>query len=403
MEKTSLNILGVELSEHTDRKMRGLVRGFVEDDNQHYIVTPNPEIILHALHDRNLRMILNHADVSVPDGIGLSIAAWILGQKVVERIPGSDLAESIIEQAEALGWKVFLLGGASEKIAEKAAWRLRYVYKNLKIVGHASGGVVEFKAGKWQTSDTKLLQKINDSEAQIVFVGFGCPKQEKWIFQNLDKLPEVKLAMTVGGTIDFWAGVRKRAPLFMRNAGLEWVWRLIIEPSRYKRIWNATMVFIKETLAWRMRMFMTYRSNAAGFVINKNQEVLLVQRANEKNEHWQLPQGGIDEGESIEQGAMREVREETGLKKLKHIATNPHEYKYDWPRWHQLNGGFKGQSQHIVYFYYAGDPQDVAIDRSEISDYQWVYIDDVYDTVHEQRKESMEIALEGFKALEQEE
>jgi len=259
----SVNILGVEVSDVSRSEALARVKNFLEDSNQHYIVTPNPEIVLGAAKDHNLRRILNHADLALPDGFGLKIGARILGQKLRHRVTGADFMQSVIALAESEQWPVFLLGGKDEKIPEQAAWHLRYRCKQLKIVGHASGGVVEFRHARWQTSDQKLIDRINQSRAKILFVGFGCPKQEKWIFQNLDKLPNVKLAMTVGGTLDFLAGERKRARYVIRRLGLEWLWRLIIEPTRAKRIWNATAMFLWSAAAWRFRMAFVYRQNVA--------------------------------------------------------------------------------------------------------------------------------------------
>ena len=118
-----------------------------------------------------------------------------------------------------------------------------------------------------------LLDKINQSGAQIIFVGFGCPRQEKWIFQNLDKLSHIKLAMAVGGTLDFLSGNRKRATYFMRKLGLEWLWRLIQEPSRAKRIWNATAVFLWTVIKWRMRMKAKLNVTLEPAVIQKGKKI----------------------------------------------------------------------------------------------------------------------------------
>jgi len=392
-----VNILGIEHTDISWSAFLASVSNFVADNHQHYLVTPNPEIVLKSLSDKNLHFILNHADLSLPDGVGLKLGARILGQKLRNRIPGADAALAIMEMAATEAWPVFLLGGMDEKVAEQAAWHLRYQYKNIKIVGHASGGIVEFKAGRWQTSDQKLLKKIQDSNAKILLVGFGCPKQEKWIFSNLDKLPMVKIAMTVGGTLDYWSGTRKRAPGLISSIGLEWLWRFIIQPSRVGRVWNATYVFIKTAAAWRFRMRFVYRKNAAGFIINTKDEVLLIQRANEKNEHWQFPQGGMHSTETVEQAARREIAEETGLQNLKRINMLEQTYKYIWPRWHSLNGGFRGQSQTYIYFLYEGKKDDVRPDPSEVSGYRWVYLDDVVKSVHKQRKEAAKLAVAGYR------
>ncbi|MBU2575677.1 WecB/TagA/CpsF family glycosyltransferase [Patescibacteria group bacterium] len=399
----SINILGCEVSDLSNAEALARVKNYIEDAHQHYIVTPNPEIVLKAQKDKNLKLILNHADLALPDGFGLKIAGKILGQNPHNRITGADFTESIISLSEQERWPIFLLGGKDEKIAEQAAWHLRYKYKNAKIVGTASGGVIEFKQGRWWTSDEKLLQKINESRAKIIFVGFGCPKQEKWIFQNLDKLPNVKLAMTIGGTLDFFAGERKRAIYVLRKIGLEWLWRLIQEPKRFKRIWNATAIFLWTAIKWRARMTFKYRENVAAFIININNEVLLVKRKETKKDHWQIPQGGIDQGEDIEKALLREVKEETGTSDVEIIGMHPDYHVYDWPEWHQLNGGYKGQKQTIFYLKYNGNGSDIKVDQREIDDFTWIYIDDVVETGHNVRKDMLEMAVEGYREIMQSE
>jgi N-acetylglucosaminyldiphosphoundecaprenol N-acetyl-beta-D-mannosaminyltransferase len=395
MEK--VNILGVEINDISRAQALARVRNFILDRFQHYVVTPNPEIVLAAKRDHYLRTILNHADLSLPDGIGLKIGARVLGQKLHHRTPGSDFVEALAGLAEQENWTMFLLGGLNEKVAEQAAWRLRYKHKNLKIVGHASGGMVEFKHGRMHASDEKLLKKINDSKAQIILVGFGCPKQEKWIFQNLDKLPAIKVAMTIGGTLDFLAGERKRAIYILRRIGLEWLWRLIQQPSRIKRIWNATAVFVWTALIWRFRMLLIYRKNVAACIINNNDEFLLIQRADSKESHWQFPQGGVDRGESIDEAVLREVAEETGIRTAEIINSHHEQNIYEFPSvWHKQHNGYKGQQQTIVYLKYEGDSSHIVLDEHEASRYSWVHVNDVVDMVYERRKEMAKKVVEGY-------
>ncbi len=395
----SVNILGILVSNISRSGALARVKNFLEDSNQHYITTPNPEIVLKANKDHNLRRILNHADMALPDGFGLKIAARILGQKLSCRITGADFMQSIIALAESEQWPVFLLGGRNEKIPEQAAWHLRYRYKQLKIVGHASGGVVEFRHGRWQTSDAKLLARISQSRAKIIFVGFGCPKQEKWIFHNLDKLPSVKLAMVVGGTLDFLAGERRRALYLLRRLGLEWLWRLVIEPSRAKRIWNATAVFVWSVVKWRFRMAFVYRRNVAAAIVNQDGEFLLIRRSDAKEEHWQFPQGGVDPGETEEQAVLREVREETGIANhLKILGKHPAKHTYAYPtKWHRQRNGYKGQSQSIFYLAYSGDDSQIALESHEADAWEWVSPKKVVSRVYEKRKHMAQMVVEGMK------
>lgn len=395
----SVNILGVSVSDISKSEALAQVKNFLASPHQHYIVTPNPEIALKAAADHALRRILNHADLALPDGFGLKIAAVILGQKLHHRVTGVDFMHLVAVLAEAEQWPVFLLGGLNEKIAEQAAWHLRYRYKKLKIVGYASGGVVEFRHGRWQTSDAKLIARINQSRAKIIFVGFGCPKQEKWIFQNLDKLPLVKLAMTVGGALDFLAGERKRAVYVVRRLGLEWLWRLIIEPSRFKRIWNATAVFLWTVITWRARMMFVYRKNVAAVIVNDNGEFLLIRRPDTREEHWQFPQGGVDSGETPEQAVLREVREETGISNnIRILGKHPCKNTYAFPAaWHRQMNSYKGQTQSIFYLKFTGDDRQIALDPHEAEDYEWVAVSDVVGQAHPKRKRMAKMVVEGYQ------
>ncbi len=397
----SVNILGVEVSDVSRAEALGRVQNALSSQFQHYIVTPNPEIVLAATQDGTLRSILNHADLSLPDGFGLKIAARILGVGLRNRITGADFMELIVALAESERWPLFLLGGANAKIAERAAWRLRYQYRNALIAGYASGGEVAFKDGKWIASEADVIQKINRSGASILFVGFGAPKQEKWIFSNLDKLPTVRIAMTIGGAIDFWAGVRRRAPRFVRGLGLEWLWRLILEPKRSGRIWNATAVFLWTALRWRIRMAFAYRENVAACILNKKDEVLVVRRAREREEHWQMPQGGADEGETLQDAVVREVGEEVGTRSLAIIGAHPKTYRYDWPEWHRLNGGYRGQTQTLFYLRYTGSGKDIKLDQHELNDFRWVPMNKLVTSVHENRQALARMAVEGYNYVNQ--
>lgn len=416
-------ILGVNITDISLTEAQNRVREYLDSPNQHYITTPNPEIVLAASGRGKLRAIFDHADLSLPDGFGLKIGSWILDEKLKNRITGADFMLEICKIAAEQNAPIFLLGGHGDT-AKKAGIKLKTLFPNLIIAGAESGGEVIKENCEWHASDINLIDKINASHAKIIFVGFGCPKQEKWIRDNLYKLTTVKLAMAVGGSLDFLAGTRRRAPRVMRKTGLEWLWRLINEPTRLPRILNATIKFIFKTIAWKIRMNTIYRKNVAGFIIMDSQrhpeaqpkdlvsnsgmlrsaqhdgvKVLLVERANEKNEHWQLPQGGVDEGESDEQAVLREMREEVGATNLKILGKHPQKHTYNWPEWHQLRGGFKGQSQTIFYLRFDPNSDKIAIDEKEIKSYQWVDLDKAAAIVHPMRRAMTEMAVKGYKLL----
>ncbi len=393
-----VTILGVNVTDIDLAAARRLVRRWLSGPDQHYIVTPNPEIVLMACRKGKLRAIFDRADLALPDGFGLKIGAKILGQKLEHRLTGADFMLEIIAIAAEQGAPIFLLGGRNE-VAHKAAGKLKSLYPNLQIAGDAGGGEVKKTDGKWQAADPGLIERINAGLAQIIFVGFGCPKQERWIYDNLHKLENIKLAMAVGGSLDYLAGVRRRAPRPVRRLGLEWLWRLINEPARAPRMWNATVKFLYQTIVWKIRMQTSYRNNVAGFIVNHKNQVLLVERANEKKEHWQLPQGGVDANETDEQAVLREMREEAGADSLKIIGRHPRRHTYDWSPWHCLRGGYKGQTQTIFYLLFDAVNDKIAIDEKEIKSYQWLDLDKVVSAVHHLRRPMTEMAVEGYKSL----
>lgn len=232
-----VEILGVKIDNLSLQEVLEKINQFLDSKNQHYIVTPNPEFLLAAQKDQNFKEILNYADIACADGIGLIKAAKFLGKRL-QRVTGVDLIWSICELAEQNNYSVYFLG-ALDLVAAAAAEVLQQNFPNLKVVGAESGGEI-IDPGQ---TDSDLLNRINDAKPKIIFVAFGQVKQEKWIFYHLDRLPAVKLAIGVGGAFDYFSGAVSRAPAFLRRLGLEWLYRLIRQPSRFQRIINAVIVF----------------------------------------------------------------------------------------------------------------------------------------------------------------
>lgn len=225
------NVLGVRIDEFSFSEVISKITVFLLSDNYHQIATVNPEFILTARRDTEFKDILNQTDINVPDGFGLKCAAIYKRIKIGDRITGVDLTWEIAKIAAEKGYSIYLLGG-KKGVAEMTAQRLRYLYRNLKIAGTYAGNPEE----------EGLVQKIIDSKADILLVAFGAPKQDKFIFQHKKEL-KVKVAMGVGGTFDYICGAIPRAPKFMRYLGLEWLYRLIRQPSRFGRIYNAVIKF----------------------------------------------------------------------------------------------------------------------------------------------------------------
>lgn len=205
----------------------------LHDGKQHLVTTPNPEMIVAAQQSAVFMNVLNQADLALPDGRGLLWAAKYLGAGLLpERVSGVDYVTKLAAKHNGKPHTWFLLG-AAPGVADAAREKLIAQFPELQIVGTYAGN----------PDDTTSIAKINASGADVLLVAYGHDKQESWIAAHLVDIPSVKLAMGVGGTFDFIAGKAKRAPQWMRSIGLEWLWRLILQPSRIKRIYTAVVVF----------------------------------------------------------------------------------------------------------------------------------------------------------------
>jgi N-acetylglucosaminyldiphosphoundecaprenol N-acetyl-beta-D-mannosaminyltransferase len=269
IEAMKVNILDIKIDKITFQEVLNKIEFFLESENSHYIVTVNPEMVISAQKDEKFKNILNKADISVPDGIGVLWASKFLSNKhcytvtllklfisglslifypkycrqiLPERISGVDLIYKICQKFQNSDYSIFFLG-AENGVAEKTAQKLKEKFPNLKIAKAESG----------IKKNSKLIENINQVKPDILFIALGAPKQEKWIAENLEKIPSVKLAIGVGGAFDFISGKIKRAPKFMRRLGLEWLWRFIFQPWRAKRIFTATVIFVWKVLKFKIK------------------------------------------------------------------------------------------------------------------------------------------------------
>ncbi|MBU2566579.1 WecB/TagA/CpsF family glycosyltransferase [Patescibacteria group bacterium] len=204
-----------------------------------WIVTANPEILLHAKTDTEYWEALRQADLRTVDGFGLKLAGYLSGAQP-KRISGVDLANTVVKLCIKQKWTLLLIGG-SDGTADQASWNLRKKYPELKVFAEQGGSISIDGTADQQGNDA--LTRTQDYEPDVILVGFGHPKQEKWILKYRNHFSKTKLFIGVGGTLDFWSYKTKRAPLIIQKIGLEWLWRLILEPKRWKRIWNAVIIF----------------------------------------------------------------------------------------------------------------------------------------------------------------
>ena len=241
----SIEILGVRFDLVGFHQAAGIVCDWLKDKKKRHIVTPNPEFVVAAQKDDEFKDILKNADLSITDGRGVQLAARFLGLPIPMRITGTDFMQELCEKFAKLEIQIFLLGGENG-VAEKCAEKLRDKFPDLKIAGIFEGTANE-------TGDREATSAINKTNAQVVFVAYGAPKQEKWIARNLPELTNIKAAMGVGGAFDYISGNVSRAPIFMRKLGLEWLWRLFKQPRRFNRIFRAVIIFPLLVLKEKMR------------------------------------------------------------------------------------------------------------------------------------------------------
>lgn len=194
-----------------------LIEKAKKTEEKTFVVTVNSEIVMHAKGNPQYEKVLNSANLALADGIGVIWAGKIFGKKINERIHGVDLVKSLCKEAAEKPITVGFLGGYGN-VAETAANCLREKYPGLRVA---------FALSEWPNS-------AGQWSCDILFVAFGSPKQEMWIYENLPKI-DVKVAIGVGGAFDFISGRVRRAPFWIRNLGFEWLFRLIIQPWRIKR------------------------------------------------------------------------------------------------------------------------------------------------------------------------
>ncbi len=235
-----LRILGVPIDAHTFATWLTQVERWVnETSGLHHICTVNPEFVMIAQQHPAFYQVLQKADVCLADGAGILLAAKWLGQALPQRVTGTDSLPRLAELAAQRSWPLFFLG-AAPGVAELAAEKLRATYPGVQITVNPAN------PNEFDTS----IEAINQSGAKILLVAYGAPMQDLWIDQHRGRLPNIKIAMGVGGAFDFVAGIVPRAPKWMQKFYLEWLYRLIRQPWRWKRMLRLPL-FVMAVLRYR--------------------------------------------------------------------------------------------------------------------------------------------------------
>jgi N-acetylglucosaminyldiphosphoundecaprenol N-acetyl-beta-D-mannosaminyltransferase len=229
-------ILGVPFDPVTLKRAVEAIEAMIATRLPHYVVTPNVDFLVQAQRDAELHRILVQADLVLCDGKPLVWASQWLGNALPGRAAGSDLAPLLLSRAEECGWRIFLLGGAPG-VAAEAAQRIASAHPLLPPVAHYSPP----RRPLAEMNHSEIVARVRAAKADIVLVCFGCPKQEKWIFQHY-RTAGAPVMIGAGGTIDFLAGRLERAPMWMRRSGTEWAFRLAQEPRRLMRRYAGDLI-----------------------------------------------------------------------------------------------------------------------------------------------------------------
>ena len=237
------DILGLQFDNLTMAEALSVGEGFLDGDRAAVVVTPNAEIAYDASVDPAFRNLLNRADLMLPDGAGVVLAAKLRKTPLQEKVAGIDFAKNMLSVFARRGTRLFLLG-SKPGVAEQAAEKMKALAPGLVICGTADG---YFK------DEGPVIEKINEAGAEAVFVCLGAPKQEKFMLDHRDELPTVRLMAGLGGSLDGFAGNVKRAPDWMIKTNLEWFYRLCKEPKRIGRMTRLPKYVVKAVTTKKQR------------------------------------------------------------------------------------------------------------------------------------------------------
>ncbi|OIU67680.1 WecB/TagA/CpsF family glycosyltransferase [Rossellomorea aquimaris] len=227
MEKQYVHILDIPFINKTKNEVvNDVFHQYLKEGKKGFIVTANPEIVMQAQKDRDYFYTLSKADFIVPDGIGVVIASKMKKKPLKERVPGFELMKELLELGHKHGLSVYIVG-AKPEVLDKAVANIRAEYPGLKLAG--------YHHGYFNDNDGHITEEIQRTKPDLILAALGFPRQEQWIKQNIQKVDK-GVFIGVGGSIDVLAGHVKRAPVFWQKIHLEWFYRLMQQPSRWRRM-----------------------------------------------------------------------------------------------------------------------------------------------------------------------
>lgn len=373
MAKKTFNLFNTKIDNITLTEAMNEVREFLSDAQNHFIVTPNPEIILKARKDGNYRRIINSADLKLPDGYGIVLASRILKFQIKQRVTGVDLLSEIFAYAEKHAHGCYLLvldtGLTSihdiDKYLSKTYPKLEYECQKVNKLYLASG---------------HIISDINKIAPDILIIAFGAPFQEKWLARNIKYLTKVQVGMAVGGALDMLTGRIKRAPKILQNMHLEWLWRLYKQPKRVSRIFQAVVVFMWHVIVLRFRSLFIFRKNVVAFIYKNRNNILIIHKTPHRGTgdgHWAMVQGGVNPKEELTGALKREMQEELGITNVKITVKSNHKNRYRWSPFYRnvYSHRYAGQKQTCFFVQFKGNVKDIKMNHlndERIDNCAWV-------------------------------
>ena len=238
----SVELLGFNIDNLTFEKSIEKAKLLIDGSKVSQIITINPEMLQYAEKDSNFANIINNAEMVIPDGVGVEIGLRLSGYKV-KRIPGVDFAKKLLEESALSSIPVAIVG-AKEEIVNRALTNLKQEIPGLNIVYFHNG---------YFNNDNEIYEQLKIKSPKLILVALGSPRQEEFIF-NAKKILNPALMIGIGGSLDVWSGYVKRAPKIFQILGLEWFYRTISQPSRFKRIFPTLPMFLIKVLTYKNKI-----------------------------------------------------------------------------------------------------------------------------------------------------
>ena len=235
----SVELLGFNIDNYTFEEAVLKAKSLIDGGRVAQVITINPEMFDAAEKDSNFANIIREAEMVIPDGVGVKLGLKLKG-KNVSRIPGIDFAKRLLKEAAISNIPVAIIG-SKEEVITKAVENLKKEISGLNIVYYHNG---------YFSDDNEIYGELKKSSPKLILVALGSPKQDKFIY-GAKKILNPALMVGIGGSLDVWSGTVKRAPKIFRKLGIEWLYRTVTQPSRFKRIFPALPLFLIKVLSYK--------------------------------------------------------------------------------------------------------------------------------------------------------